>query len=281
MDPLALGLVLTGSVFHLGWNALTKKAADRLAFLWMVLAPQAALGAALVTLEWRAGGMTPRGWTCMLVSGVVHAVYFWALAGAYGKANLSFVYPYCRGIGAALTIVGGVLLLGEMPSALGWFGIGLTLLATFLEPLANWKKGGAIERDAVLWTVGTGVCIAGYLLIDKVGVAVVRPLPYLTGFVCVSAILLTPMVLPNGRVAAEAAKTGWPVAFGAALLGAAYLVILFAMKIAPVSYVVAARATGILLSGVVGWLAFQERVAPVRWAAIGLIALGVMCIGLA
>ena len=68
MPAAALALVLTAAVLHSGWNALTKRARDGFAFLWLALALASLLFAPVtlwtlppggVKYEYTGGG---RGW---------------------------------------------------------------------------------------------------------------------------------------------------------------------------------------------------------------------------
>ena len=70
------------------------------------------------------------------------------------------------------------------------------------------------------------------------------------------------------------------VSMGAMML-AAYLSVLTAMSMAPVSYVVAAREISIVLSVAIGRLWFGERRVGRRLAAATLVLAGVICVALA
>ncbi len=217
----------------------------------------------------------------LAASSVLHAFYFTLLTGAYRKADLSFVYPYARGVGTVIAVVGGLLFFLETPSALGWAGIALTVLATFMEALFGGRSRKGISREGRGLTLLTGLAIAGYLLVDKFGVAHVAAVPYLGLLFLGCAVLLAPRLLAGGRAREEWKRSKKNILAAAFFLFSGYVVILLAMESSPVSYVVAARATGIIASGLAGMFFFSEEVSRARWAAIALIAAGVACIGLA
>ncbi len=280
MNDVALVLVLAGSLLHLGWNIHAKGAQDKLAFLWLTLAPAAVVGVGLLVSTAISSGLPLAGLVCIVASGIVHASYFWLLSGAYAHGDLSFVYPYCRGLGALLATGAGLALLGDRPSLLGFVGIGLTLLAPGLEA-ASARKSRSSDARASLLTLLTGASIGTYSVVDKVGVGLIDPVTYLGGLLAGAVLLLTPAIARGGRLRAELRASRHRPLVAMLFLTSAYGVVLFAMQITPVTYVVAARASGIAVSGLAGVLFFHEEIGVVRWIAIGMVAAGVLCVGVA
>ena len=83
MTAAALTLVLLASFIHAGWNFLTKRAGDRLVFLWL------GVGAGLVlylpVMVWTASHypVPLAGLPFILVSGSIHFCYYYALSRLY------------------------------------------------------------------------------------------------------------------------------------------------------------------------------------------------------
>lgn len=282
MELLPLVLVLLGSLLHLGWNVLAKAAGDRLAFLWLALLPPAAAAVPLLGDGWLRGGIAPAGWACLLASSLIHAVYFSSLASAYGEGDLSFVYSYSRGLGTLAAALAGAVLLGELPSFLGWLGIALILAATAVEPLAaRVRGGGAPGARGLALTLWTGLSIGGYFLVDKIGVSHVPPTAYLAGQSLGAALLLSPSMLSSGRALGELRRSRARPLLGMLFLSASYWLVLEAMQSAPVGYVAAVRSGGILASGAAGVMFLGEAAAVGRWLALSLIVAGICCLGLA
>ncbi|MCB9554643.1 MAG: EamA family transporter [Deltaproteobacteria bacterium] len=275
MDPIALLMVVTGSVAHMGWNLLAKNASSQVTFLWLAAAPVALIS--LACCPWILPRLDQTALLCIGASGTVHAGYFFFLGRAYRTGNISFVYPYCRGIGAVLATLFSVTLLGERPSWLGWVGIALTVVAPLVE-LGRPQKN--VDRKTVLLTLSTALCIGAYLTIDAVGVRQVAAQDYVLGLWVPFFILLAPMALADGPVM-PLLRRPQRVLIGGLCMAVGYALVLAAMRVAPLGYVVAARSTGILLSGVCGRLFFAEQVTRRRWLAIALISAGITCIGLA
>jgi multidrug transporter EmrE-like cation transporter len=279
MDLLALTLVLIGSILHIAWNVLTKEAKDKLAFIWLSLLPPAIVGIVLCVLELSKpiDNWTP--WVCLLISGLTHTFYFWALTSAYRFADLSFVYPYCRGIGALLATILGLVFLKERPSLIGGIGISLAILSTLMEPLLS-RNLRSLSTKGLIFTFTTGLGIALYLFIDKIGVTYMPHYTYLGMLFIIVAVAFAPAMLKDGRVLKELASSRYKPFMASIFMTSGYGVVLAAMSLSPVSYVVSARATGIVISGVAGVIFFKEDVSRIRWASIVIIAVGIILIGL-
>jgi drug/metabolite transporter (DMT)-like permease len=180
-----------------------------------------------------------------------------------------------------------VILLHERLALSGALGIVLVVLGiyvihlndftmdSFLEPLR------AMRGSASLWALCTGGTIAGYSLVDKVGVGLVYPPIYIYLMFVISLLLLSPYLLLKERAAL---KIEWQINRGAILIDGflvlfTYLMILFAFRLSKVSYVVAAREVSIVFSALLGILWLKEAHAPQKIAGSVLIAGGVALIG--
>ena len=143
------------------------------------------------------GGRRPRptGVLLGLISGTIEAGYFILLSAAYRRGDLSVVYPLARGTAPLLAVVIGVGLLGER---LGVAGLARGRAAAGRVPLApaavagrcGGGRGGSTR--SILFALATGVTIATYSAIDRVGTRLIDPVPY-------AAILwMTTCVVPGG-----------------------------------------------------------------------------------
>ncbi len=282
MEPLALFLVLSGSLLHVGWNLLTKAAEDKLAFLWLMMLPLAIVAVFFLYPYFIGERQAPPvAWVCLIVSAVVHSFYFWSLANAYRFADLSLVYPYSRGIGALVATSMGIFFLHELPSLLGWLGIALTLTANFFEPLFHRRQSSNRHRLGLFFTMATGLAIAIYLCVDKVGVTYMPVSIYLSGKFFGIVLLLAPTMLQRRRSFTFWIASPKQLVLGSLCLASASGAVLAAMALAPLSYVVAARASGIMISGFVGMLFLQERLSASRWTAIAMITVGTVFLAIA
>ncbi len=288
MSGLALGIVLVAALFHASWNYLAKKSRKKMAFIWWFLLIASAGYLPMFLYFWPQLTVTPAGWACIAATGVLHALYFWFMGGAYERGDLSLVYPLSRGSGPLFVPILAIAFLREQLSLTGVLGIVLVVVGIYFIHLDSFSVDSMLEPlramrgSASLWALCTGGTIAGYSLIDKVGVSLVYPPVYIYLMFVISLLLLSPYVLVKER---EALKTEWQVNRGPILINAflvlfTYMMILFAFRLSKVSYVVAAREVSIVFSALFGIFWLKEEHARQKLAGAVLIALGVVLIGL-
>lgn len=266
---------------HAGWNLLAKTATGGAAFVWLgvvsgvvIWAP--ALVLALVVAP---GEMGAEGVAFMAGSGVLHAIYFVLLQRGYRHGDLSLVYPLARGTGPLLATVAAILLLDERPSALALAGAAIIVLAV----LSLTRGGAEHDREAIAFALLTGVSIAGYTLWDKhaVGELDLSPVVYFFGTQVVNALVLSPFVLSHRDVLAESWRTSRRQALGVGLLSPlAYVLVLFALAEAPVSYVAPAREVSILIAAALGATVLSEGDVTARLGAAAAIVAGIAALAL-
>jgi drug/metabolite transporter (DMT)-like permease len=288
MSGLSLGIVLVAALLHAGWNLLAKKSRSKIAFIWWFVMI-ALIGYLPMFLYFLPGfDPTPAGWACIIATGILHALYFWFMGGAYERGDLSLVYPLSRGSGPMFVPILAVILLHERLALSGGLGIFLVVLGIYVIHLNDFTMGSFLEPlramrgSASLWALCTGGTIAGYSLVDKVGVGLVYPPAYIYLMFVISLLLLSPYMLLKKRTAL---KIEWQMNRGAILIDGflvlfTYLMILFAFRLSKVSYVVAAREVSIVFSALLGILWLKEAHAPQKIAGSVLIACGVVLIGI-
>ncbi len=166
LTPDIIAVVIGAGALHACWNAIAKQVQDRLmAFAWMGIA-QAAVGAlvlAVTGLPYRAA--IP----FVLTSAVIHVAYDLALMNSYRLGAFNQTYPIARGTSPLVVAAGAYLLAGEHLGAAALAGV--AVLAAGLMSLAF--SGGRLTRQdapAVGAAVLTGLTIAGYTLVDGLGV---------------------------------------------------------------------------------------------------------------
>jgi drug/metabolite transporter (DMT)-like permease len=230
-----------------------------------------------------------RDWPGMLAGAAVRATYFAALGAAYARGDLSLVYPLARGVAPLLVPPLAVLVLGERPSPVGWAGIatvGLGLYVLHLPGFGGARLGApfrALRSPHAPWALLTGGLTTTYSLVDAWNMRRgVPPLLYAYLTIPVAALLLTPVVARRPATLTEARRTGRGaiLAVGALMTGG-YLLVLLALRLAPVSYVAPARELSIVIGTGLGLVALREPNPAPRLAGAGLIVLGVCLLALA
>ena len=288
MSGLALVIVILAAFFHAGWNFLAKKSQQKLAFIWWFLLIAIIGYLPMFLYFWPQLTVSPAGWACIVATGILHALYFWFMGGAYERGDLSLVYPLSRGSGPLFVPILAIIILQEQLSFVGIVGISLVILGIYFIHLESFSLVSFIEPfralrgSASVWALCTGGTIAGYSLVDKVGVGLVYPPVYIYLMFVISLLLLSPYVLAKQRAAL---KLEWLVNKGPVLIDGflvlfTYLMILFAFRLSKVSYVVAAREVSIVFSAFLGIVWLKEQHASQKITGAALIALGVVFIGL-
>ena len=288
MTGTSLGIVLIAAFLHAFWNTLAKKSHNKIVFIWWAILFSNLFYLPMFIYFWPGQTISLMGWVCIAATGILHALYFFFVGGSYERGDLSLAYPLARGFGPLLVPVFAVIFLHEELSLAGIIGIILVVIGIYAIHLrsfalkAVFEPLAAIRSNASIWALLTGCTIAGYSLVDKVGVKEVHPPVYIYLMFFITLLLLTPYVWIKER---PALKTEWQMNKGPILLVGlldlfTYLLILFALQISKVSYVAAAREVSIVFSALFGIIWLGESHRQQRLMASILIALGVVFIGL-
>jgi drug/metabolite transporter (DMT)-like permease len=284
VSTVALALVVLAALAHAAWNVLAKTASGGATFVWLFSALAAALWlpvAAVALVVDRGEPIGLEGIAFMAGSGALHALYFVLLQRGYRDGDLSLVYPLARGTGPLLSTLAALVIFSERPSALALAG-GAIIVAAVLS-LAG--AGGPVRttaehrRRAVGFALLTGVAIASYTLWDKqaVGPLGIEPVVYYWGTNVAETLLLTAFVAHRRAEVARTWRAYRRQAIGVAVLSPlAYVLVLFALAHAPVSYVAPARELSILVGAVAGTTVLAEGHRRRRLLAAGAIVAGIV-----
>ncbi|MET0336076.1 MAG: EamA family transporter [Rhizobacter sp.] len=287
MPLSALALVVTAALLHALWNVVAKKANGDARFSLLLTLMQVVLWSPFGI--WLAWDVVPHWgwaeWAAIVASGAANLVYFHTLLRGYAQSDLTVVYPVARGTGPLLASLGALVLLGETMGWLGGLGLLLVIGGIVLVSggTALWAKAhDAKQRSRVLagvgWGAATGLCIATYTLIDGYAIKVLAIQPVLFVFFC--NVVRLPMHLPaalrGGASLMEAAREKWKHALAIAVMGPfGYLLVLYAVQLAPLSHVAPAREMSMLFAALLGGKLLGEGDRGLRIAGAACIGLGV------
>lgn len=287
LPTTALVLVLVAAVLHAGWNlALKQSGASGIRFFWVVTVIETLLMVPIALGQCVAQDYAPpaESYLRMAGSAVVHVAYFLFLGYGYRSGALSVVYPLARATGPMLTILVATIGLGERPTPIalgGAIAIGLGALLLSGNPLAIGKNGGA---RGIGFALATGAMIAIYTIWDRMAVhdLQVPPMVYYGGSLLVRCLLMAPLAL---REPSLVRATWHSYRKAAALVGllspSSYVLVLFAMQLAPLSYVAPAREISILFGAVIGTQLLHEGEAKRRLSAAAIMLAGLVAIAVA
>jgi drug/metabolite transporter (DMT)-like permease len=286
MVPLAVALVVVAAALHASWNLLTKRSEDKLAFIWWgpaSPAPSCSFRLSRGSRLWPQ--WPPHLWPRLALAAMLRAAYLFMLTTAYARGDLSIVYPLARGVGPIFVTVAAVVLLGERVTYQAVLGIVVVALGAYtmhlprLDVRAIIAPVSSLASPTVAYAVPTGLLTAAYSLVDKWSMTTELPpawYAYLT--IPVAALLLTPLVVTRTRWRHEWRLNRRPIVIVALLMTGSYLLVLYALRIAPVSYVAPARELGIVFGTALGIVVLRERQGPQKLAGALLILTGVVLV---
>jgi len=264
VNGTALALVLIAAVVHAGWNLAAKRVDAGASFVFLYYTVSAVVCAPIAVVALVASGQRPH-WTWLVaafLTAVFHVAYGVVLQRGYRVGDLSVVYPLARGSGPLLSVFAAVVLFGERP---GWLGVaGAILVVTGVLVIGLGSRSAAdarARRAGVRYGLLTGATIAAYTLWDdhSVNALTVPPLIYFAAGAVLQSALLAPLTLRSG----SQVGTLWrahrrEIVIVGVCSPVAYVLVLYAMRMAPVSLVAPAREVSIVLGGVAAWLVLRE-----------------------
>lgn len=287
MSPTALALIMTAAVAHAVWNLAAKRAGSGgTTFVWLGSVVSAILYTpiGIIVLAHASAPITTWLYTAV-ISGIIHTAYFVLLQRGYGVGDVSVVYPLARGTGPMLTVIFAMILFAENPGGFGLAGAACVVAGVVVIGLSGSSGTGRRSTlPSVTYGVLTGTMIAGFTLWDAHAVTAlaVAPLALCWGSSVTEAVLLAPVAgrnPPNLRRVLAANKLN-VLAVGV-LSPLAYILVLSAMRLAPVALVAPGRELSVVFVTLAGWLYFKEPDPGRRLAGAAIVLTGVGLLALA
>jgi uncharacterized membrane protein len=281
-----LALILTAAILHAWWNLLAKRAGGKTAFIWLIYVAGNIIYLPAVVYELQSGEKIysqPLFWFS-LCSAILHLGYYSILQKGYRSADLSVVYPLARGAGPLFSSAAAILFLHErlkLTSTLGLFLIIAGVL--IITGLSFGKENNKKIMPGIFYGVATGFFIALYTINDTLAVKnyAVSPLTLTLVTNFFGAILLIPLVArEKSELQREIRKHKWIIIGIAILSPAAYILVLVALKNAPLTVVAPAREISILLGVFMGSRVLKEEDGRRRLIASLLILGGIISLSL-
>lgn len=292
MPASALALVILAGLIHACWNIAAKKAGGDVRFSCfsslVMMVFWAPVGLWLGWQQVPAWGQLE--WSLVAVSGVLHTLYFVILLRGYRKADLTVVYPLARGSGPLLSSMAAILFMGEHISTLGVGGIVAVVVGVFLIAggpglfrNTHDENHRARVRKGMLYGLLTGVFIASYTVVDGYAVKVVFMSPILVDYFgnFVRLAFLLPALFRNREEARSLWRVQWKYATVVGVISPiSYVLVLYAMQVAPLSHVAPAREVSMLFAALIGGQLLGEGARLARFFGAACIGMGVMALAL-
>jgi drug/metabolite transporter (DMT)-like permease len=279
VSPTAFALIAAAACAHAAWNFYAKQARGGLAFVWLagLCAVVAYALPAAIQVALSSKTITAAGIAFMAGSGCLHSLYFTTLQRGYAEGELSVVYPLARGTGPALTVLAAVVILGERPGAIALVGAALVVIGV-LSLAAGHRHS---PRSSIVFALLTGVTIAAYTLWDAHAVEdLAQPtIAYYWGSELTRAFVLAGPALRNRAGLRTALAHDRKAILAVGLLSPlAYILVLVALTLAPVSIVAPGREASIVIASLLGTRLLGEGDPTRRAAAAIVILAGIACL---
>ncbi|MBZ5856833.1 DMT family transporter [Flavihumibacter profundi] len=284
MSLFVLFLVLTAAVLHASWNLLAKQTKGKTPFIWLQYIASNILYLPFLFFQTnQSHAICSQPLLCFsLSSAFLHLGYFTVLQKGYRSADLSVVYPLARGSAPVVSFTAAIVFLHEPLKLSSSIGLLLIVAGVLIITGLSFKKTGNRKVMAgITYGVVTGLFIALYTFNDAVAVKAyaISPLILTLATNLFSAILLLPFVLPQkDELKREIKEHKWIIIAIALLSPAAYILVLEALKYAPLTVVAPARETSILLGVFMGSRVFKEEDGKRRLIASVLILGGIIAL---
>ena len=295
MPVQALALVLAAALLHATWNLIAKRSGGDHRFAFLTAVGVTVLWAPAAW--WFGADELPRWgvaeWAVLGASAVVHVGYYLALLRGYREADLTVVYPVARGSAPLVTVAGAVLLLGERFTPATALGVGAVCGGVFLVAggPSLWRNARSAHdaaarqrvRAGLAWGALTGLLIAGYTVIDGYAVKVMLLGPVLFDYLgnVLRVPLQAPLVWRERATLAAQWRQHWPAVLAISAMGPlAYILVLYAARMAPLSHVAPAREVSMLFAALIGGRLLGETDRGLRVAGAACIAAGVAALAL-
>ena len=188
-------LILFSALIHSIWNIQLKKSSDPYKFLisiatfaWLLFTPYSIFKLFTLTIS-------PETFIFVILSFLIHFLYFIFLGKAYTNFDLSLVYPIARGLSVFLLPIYGIFILSETITTFAligcffiFYGIILTgsISHNYLISIEGLKK---LFNSGVISALTIGVIISFYSLADKQAAGEIDPILFVW-FTDTSAVLL-------------------------------------------------------------------------------------------
>ena len=284
MSGFVLGVVLFAALLHAVWNSLVKSGQDKflasaLVCLWCgfialivaVILPRPSLASA----------------PFIAASALIHVAYFLLVGRLYRRADLSVGYPVMRGLAPLMATLIAAVSLGEAPPLATLAGALLIVAGVLALGFAGLRQGG-VDR-ATLWVAAANsAIIAVYSVIDAegarlAGASATSAFAFNAWADAATAMLYGPLVWAlRGASVGALLLRGWRrglLGGAAAFIG--YALVVWAMTQTTIASVSALRETSVIFAALIGALFLGEKMSPLRYLAIGLVASGALALRLA
>ena len=277
MIAAGVGLALMAAAVHATWNVILKVSGDPLRTFRRATVMSAIVATVVLLPELAILGrprITGGAIVLCFVSSLLETAYLVLLSLAYRRGELSAVYPIARGSAPLMSVAIGLVLLGERLTAAQFAGVGLLLGG--IAAVALSQASGRATAPALL----TGVSIAAFQTVDRLGVRITEPWFYGWLLFVLMAIELQVALAVAGRLSKPVRLNDVPAWGRSAVIGTGmwlgYFLVLWALSLAPLAVVAPVREVSIVAVAAWGvWRLREGRSAALKLSGAAATLVGV------
>ncbi len=280
MGTLVTLAVLGSALLHAAWSAIAYRFSDQELGFAMLSWVSAGCCAAVMPLV---PPPAPASWPFLAASVGVHVAYVLLLIRAYRVAHFSQAYPLSRGLSPVLVAAVALLWLGEQLTRAQLGAMVLIICGLLLLALAR-LGGEPLDLPAALAAVSVSAMIAGYTILDGIGVRLASSvLGYLAWLGALHTFLTALWLTARLRSKLVRARRGlWLLGtLGGVMASVGYGLVVWAQAHGQLAVVAALRETSIVFGAAIGVLVFGEAAGPRRIMAAVLVVVGIAVLRLA
>ncbi|MBK5256928.1 MAG: EamA family transporter [Vicinamibacteria bacterium] len=270
---MVTALILLSAILNASWNAFVKNDSDRaVAMAWIMgLGGLASLCVAPFIAR-----PAPEVWPYLLATTIFQNIYIGLVLLSYRHGDLSQAYPIARGTAALAAAIVSSALGIDVLTPREWAGILLSSMG--IASLAFAATGPASTlRRAVGYPLLSGLCTAGYSIVDGSGVRLAgSPFEYVVWMnLCASPFLPAYVLLTRRHELARSARGSLgPRLFAAAVALSSYSIAVWAFSQGSIGRIAVLRETSVLFAAILGSVALKEPFGTRRILSAMVILLG-------
>ncbi|HEY5428354.1 MAG TPA: DMT family transporter [Solirubrobacteraceae bacterium] len=279
LSPSVTALVLGAGVLHATWNAIASAIKERFVAFGLLGVTEAAVAAVALPLT---GMPASSALAFVAASALIHVAYTYALLHSYRLGDFGRAYPLARGTSPLLVAAAAWFLADEHLAAIQIAGVSIVAASLMAIVLAGGKLTRA-DAPATLAALLTGVTIAGYTVLDGLGVRHAHN-PY--GYIALLFLLQGPIVAAIAAVnvrrhGATIHRRDVAAGLAAGILSLiAYGMVIWAQTRGALALVSALRETSVITAALIAALLFHEplgrrRLGPAIAVAAGIVLISV------
>ena len=301
MSYIAAVLIITSAFMHALWNFVSKRRNPSLAYFFITAVSAAVIMSPLLIIHRHTLPLIPVSvWGLVIVTGVAQMIYFFGLAGAYKRGDISLTYPLARAMPVLLVaIISLILGNGANIGKISLVGMALITVGCIILPLPHFQQIQLRDYLDVVYLMALIAAIGttGYTLIDDKALKQLRDasaiqlsnsevtLLFISLQTTSTAIMLgigTTLYQPERRQLLDVLHNN-PLIISSVVTGvvilATYGLVLASMAyVTNVSYVAAFRQLSIPIGAVLGLTLQQEPRYLPKLIGIGIVSIGLVLV---